>query len=120
MICSGTNPPPQRLTEIVMNIRNALTAVSASALLVAATPAVANAQIVAPAPSSNVAIPVYVTDFVSGFSPVSREETEQALKILAGTAIYGGKGLTAASSVYQLVTSSNPVGAASSLIRRAV
>ena len=77
-------------------------------------------NVVAPEPSSDVEIPAFVTDFAAGISPVSREETEQALKILAGTAIYGGKGLTAASSVYQLVTSSNPVGAASSLIRRAV
>ena len=102
-----------------MNIRNAITAVSASALLVAATPAVANAQIVAPAPSSNVAIPVYVTDFVSGFSPVSREETEQALKIAAGSVVYGGKGISAALAIYNIVTSSAPVAGVSSLIRLA-
>lgn len=120
MICSGTNPPPQRLTEIVMNIRNAITAVSASALLVAATCGCRQRADRRTRTVFERRNPRLRDRLRLRLLPVSREETEQALKILVNTAIYGGKGLTAASSVYQLVTSSNPVGAASSLIRRAV
>lgn len=67
---------------------------SASALLVAGSPAYANAQIVAPKPSSDVEIP-------------------------AGSVVYGGKGIPAALAIYNIVTSSAPVAGVSSLIRLA-
>ncbi|MCT1415047.1 hypothetical protein M3D57_10370 [Corynebacterium sanguinis] len=102
-----------------MKVRNVVATVSASALLVAGSPAYANAQIVAPEPSSDVEIPAFVTDFAAGISPVSREETEQALKIAAGSVVYGGKGISAALAIYNIVTSSAPVAGVSSLIRLA-
>ncbi|WP_165164741.1 hypothetical protein [Corynebacterium qintianiae] len=64
-----------------MQVRKALVAATATAPIVAGTPAVANAQIVAPEPSSRIEIPGSVTNFFAGFSPVSWGETEQALKI---------------------------------------
>ncbi|WP_342318755.1 hypothetical protein [Corynebacterium mayonis] len=63
-----------------MNIRKAIVAASASALLVSGAP-VANAQIVAPEPSSRIDIPPSFVDFAQPFSPLSRYETEQVMKI---------------------------------------
>lgn len=71
-------------TEDSMKIRTTLAAASAAAVIATGTPAIANAQIVAPEPSSRITIPGDVVSFFDGFSPVSRYETEQALKI--GTA----------------------------------
>lgn len=76
-------------------------------------------NVVAPEPSSDVEIPAFVTDFAAGISPVSREETEQTLKIAAGSVVYGGKGISAALAIYNIVTSSAPVAGVSSLIRLA-
>ena len=64
-----------------MKIRTTLAAASAAAVIATGTPAIANAQIVAPEPSSRITIPGDVVNFFDGFSPVSRYETEQALKI---------------------------------------
>ncbi|MEX3505324.1 hypothetical protein [Corynebacterium sp. LK2510] len=66
-----------------MKTRNLIVAASAAALAMTAAPA-ANAQIVAPEPSSRIEIPASIVDFGQAFSPLSRFETEQVMKI--GTA----------------------------------
>lgn len=62
-------------------MRKTLAAATAATMLVAGAPAVANAQIVAPAPSSQIVIPRDVTNFFNGLTPLNWHDTEQALKI---------------------------------------
>ncbi|SDS69639.1 hypothetical protein [Corynebacterium timonense] len=63
-----------------MKLKKALVAALATTTIVSAAPA-ANAQIVAPEPSSRIQIPGDIVDFFDGLTPINRFETEQALKI---------------------------------------
>lgn len=78
-------------------MRKTLVAATAATMLVAGAPAVANAQIVAPAPSSQIQIPRDVTNFFNGLTPLNWHDTEQVLKIGAAwilidvaLAVFGG------------------------------
>lgn len=62
-------------------MRKTLAAATAATMIVAGAPAVANAQIVAPAPSSQIVIPRDVTNFFNGLTPLNWHDTEQVLKI---------------------------------------
>ena len=89
-----------------MKIRTTLAAASAAAVIATGTPAIAHAQIVAPEPSSRITIPGDVVSFFDGFSPVSRYETEQALKIGAAYLLIS----TGLSVVYALLGTTASLG----------
>lgn len=67
-----------------MNIKKTLIAAAATATILAPLAPAANAQIVAPEPSSRLHIPGSIVDFFEGLTPLNRHDTEQALKV--GTA----------------------------------
>lgn len=87
-----------------MKIRKSIAAVTASALILTGTPAVttvapvAQAQIIAPEPSSRLVIPADVTNFFHGLAPqMPRADVENILKIGAAwilidifLAVFGG------------------------------
>lgn len=90
-------------------MRKTLAAATAATMLVAGAPSVANAQIVAPQPSSQIVIPHDVTNFFAGLLPLSWHDTEQALKIGAGFVLIN-VGLTVFAGLLDLILASVGLG----------
>ena len=92
-----------------MKIRTAFAAATAATMIAAGTPAVANAQIVAPEPSSQIMIPGDVTNFFDSILPFNRHDTEQVLKVVAAWWLVGIATSVVTSLIYFPLRATNAI-----------
>lgn len=92
-----------------MKVRKTVAAVATASMIATGAPAVANAQIVAPYPSSQIQIPRDVTNFFVGLTPLNFKDTENALKIGAAYLLIS-IGLTAFAGVLDLALAAAGLG----------
>lgn len=96
-----------------MKIRTTFAAATAATMIAAGTPAVANAQIVAPEPSSQIMIPGDVTNFFDSILPLNRHDTEQVLKVVAAWWLVGIATSVVTSLIYFPLRATNAINGTS-------